>query len=119
MESRPKRQITKSFKNVFCPYILILMVFSIARWQEQYNKSGMIAIMTTVTKLTLDCYLYVTEYSLKDDRCVSGIYGDLLWEFGILPVGVVICTRAVDHEHDEFRTRDLSVAVPWRERLAR
>ena len=32
-------------------------------------------------------------------------------------VGVVMCTRAV--EHDEVVLSDLSVAVPWRERLAR
>ena len=39
-----------------------------------------------------------------------------LWAFGILPVGVVMCARVV--EHDEVAFSDLSVAVPWPERLA-
>ena len=37
--------------------------------------------------------------------------------FGILPVGVVMCARAV--EHDEAAFSGLSVDVSWRERLAR
>ena len=37
--------------------------------------------------------------------------------FDILPVGVVICARAV--QHDEVASSDLSVAVAWRERLTR
>ena len=40
-----------------------------------------------------------------------------LWAFDILPVGVVICARAV--QHDEVASSDLSVAVAWRERLTR
>ena len=35
-----------------------------------------------------------------------------LWAFGILPVGVVVCARAV--EHDEVTFSDFSVAVSWR-----
>ena len=39
----------------------------------------------------------------------------LLWAFSILPVGVVMCTWAV--EQDEVSFLDLSVTVPWRKRL--
>ena len=38
------------------------------------------------------------------------------YAFGILPVGVVMCPRAV--EHDAVTSSDLSVAVQSRDRLA-
>ena len=62
----------------------------------------MIAIMTVIVICMLRIR-YIRRY--------------LLWAFGILPVslGVVICARTV--EHDEVAFSDLSVAVPWRERL--
>ena len=55
----------------------------------------------TVTKRTLDCYLYVANqnfllvsYNGKDHRWVSGIQKYSLWAFGILPVGMVMCVWA-------------------------
>ena len=36
-----------------------------------------------------------------------------MWALGVLPLGVVMCAQAV--EHDEVAFSDLSVAVPWRE----
>ena len=36
---------------------------------------------------------------------------ELFWAFGMLPVGVVMCGWAV--EHDNFTFLDLSMAVQW------
>ena len=65
-----------------------------------------------------------TVYSLQT-RChlVLGFQSTVEWTtlrirnmtFGILPVGVVMCVLAV--EYDEVAFSDLSVAVPWQERL--
>ena len=48
--------------RIITVYVIILMVFSIARWQEQYYLHKNIAIVTTVTKWTFDCYLCVTTH---------------------------------------------------------
>ena len=78
----------------------------------------MIAIMTTVTnintRLRVTTHLRVQLKGRPLRIRYTGRYP--LGAFGILPVGVVMCVRAV--EHDEVTFSDISVAVPWRERLA-
>ena len=48
---------------------------------------------------------------------VPGIWKYPLWAFGILPLGVWYCVLG-PVEHDEVAFSDLTVAVPWQERVA-
>ena len=67
-------------------------------------------VCTVNTQLIFVAEIFIIyEYSGKDHCCMSGIWKYSLWALVILPVGLVMCARAV--EHDEVPFSDLPIAV--------